>query len=78
MTQETISIVLPVFNEHEILPTTIQTLENFVAAQSQNYELIFVDDGSSDYSATIIEHARQHYANIKLVQFGIRTIYHQH
>lgn len=76
MTQETISIVLPVFNEHEILPTTIQTLENFVAAQSQNYELIFVDDGSSDYSATIIDHARQRYANIKLVQFS-RNFGHQ-
>ncbi|WP_261806389.1 glycosyltransferase family 2 protein [Lapidilactobacillus luobeiensis] len=76
MTQELISIVLPVYNEHEILPTTIQTLENFVAAQSQTYELIFVDDGSSDYSATIIAHARESFKNIKLVQFS-RNFGHQ-
>jgi glycosyltransferase involved in cell wall biosynthesis len=31
MTDKLISIVLPVYNEHEILPTTIQTLEDFVA-----------------------------------------------
>lgn len=68
MTDKLISIVLPVYNEHEILPTTIQTLEDFVAGQPQDYELIFVDDGSRDYSATIVEHARLKYHNLVLLQ----------
>lgn len=76
MTDKLISIVLPVYNEHEILPTTIQTLEDFVAGQPQDYELIFVDDGSRDYSATIVEHARLKYHNLKLVQFS-RNFGHQ-
>ncbi|WP_125766881.1 glycosyltransferase family 2 protein [Lapidilactobacillus wuchangensis] len=76
MTTKLISIVLPVYNEHEILPTTIQTLEDFVAGQPQDYELIFVDDGSRDYSATIVEHARLKYHNLKLVQFS-RNFGHQ-
>jgi Glycosyltransferases involved in cell wall biogenesis len=76
MTNKLISIVLPVYNEHEILPTTIQTLEDFVAGQPQDYELIFVDDGSRDYSATIVEHARLKYHNLKLVQFS-RNFGHQ-
>lgn len=38
--------------------------------------MIFVDDGSRDYSATIVEHARLKYHNLKLVQFS-RNFGHQ-
>ena len=53
-TQKTISIVLPVFNEEESLPVLHQEIIHTMDNQSHVYEIIFVDDGSTDRSAEII------------------------
>ncbi|MSE21985.1 glycosyltransferase, partial [Lactobacillus parabuchneri] len=67
---ELISIVLPVFNEEDGITSTIDTLEKFISNQPQNFELIFVDDGSKDKSADLIQQQQAQYSNIKLVQFS--------
>ncbi len=74
--KELISIVLPVFNEEAGITQTIKTLEAFVSNQSQQFELIFVDDGSKDKSVDLIAQAQQAHNNIKLVQFS-RNFGHQ-
>ncbi|WP_129045219.1 glycosyltransferase family 2 protein [Companilactobacillus metriopterae] len=71
-----ISIVLPVFNEEEGIQDTIDTLLNFTEQQEENFELIFVDDGSKDHSVEILSHAADYYENIKLVEFS-RNFGHQ-
>lgn len=49
--QPQISVIIPVFNQHKYLAETI----NSVLAQTfRNFELIVVDDGSTDNSAQII------------------------
>jgi dolichol-phosphate mannosyltransferase len=73
---ELISIVLPVFNEAEGIENTIDTLEKFITNQPQQFELIFVDDGSKDKSAELISDASAFHNNIKLVQFS-RNFGHQ-
>lgn len=73
---ELISIVLPVFNEAAGIENTIDTLENFTNNQPQRFELIFVDDGSSDNSAELITQSQEYHQNIKLVQFS-RNFGHQ-
>lgn len=73
---ELISIVLPVFNEEAGIENTIDSLENFTANQPQNFELIFIDDGSSDQSAKLIASSQAYHSNIKLVQFS-RNFGHQ-
>ncbi|PAL00392.1 glycosyltransferase [Lentilactobacillus parakefiri] len=74
--QELISIVLPVYNEEQGIDTTIDTLEKFAANQPQSFELIFVDDGSSDKSAQLIQNRQTDYGNIRLVEFS-RNFGHQ-
>lgn len=71
-----ISIVLPVFNEEPGIQTTIDTLLNFIEQQEERYELIFVDDGSTDKSVSIIKKAISQNDNIKLVEFS-RNFGHQ-
>ncbi len=71
-----ISVVLPVFNEEQGIEQTIDTLETFIGNQPQNFELIFVDDGSKDASVSLILQAQQLHNNIKLVQFS-RNFGHQ-
>lgn len=71
-----ISVVLPVFNEEAGIQATIDTLLNYVEQQEERYELIFVDDGSTDKSVTIIKNAISQHDNIKLVEFS-RNFGHQ-
>jgi glycosyltransferase involved in cell wall biosynthesis len=56
-----ISVVVPVYNEEENLPILIPKLMEVLEARGQPYEMIFVDDGSTDRSREILkEKASQH------------------
>ena len=70
-----ISVVLPVFNEE----SNIEELYNRLAPVLQNvgpYEIVFVDDGSSDSSPEIILKLRQDDPSVKLLRFS-RNFGHQ-
>lgn len=71
-----ISIVLPVFNEEAGIRTTIDTLEDYVSQQPEDYELVFVDDGSKDKSVEIIKSELEKNDNIRIVEFS-RNFGHQ-
>ncbi|HKE96593.1 MAG TPA: glycosyltransferase [Povalibacter sp.] len=58
MSDPALSIVIPVFNEQAVLPQLFARLHATLDAMAQRYELIFVDDGSSDESARVL---RAHY-----------------
>lgn len=49
------SLILPFYNEKEIIADTVRTLSAFLSAQFDDYELIAVDDGSTDGSAALVE-----------------------
>lgn len=46
----TLSIIIPVFNEREVLPLCLQRLNNVIKKLGISTELLFVDDGSQDGS----------------------------
>lgn len=76
MMRNLISIVLPVYNEEAGIVKTIEVLENFVEKQPQDFELLFIDDGSTDTSVSLIKAMQQKYLNIKLIKFS-RNFGHQ-
>lgn len=45
-----ISVVIPIYNEEEVIPELYQRLTKAVCQLTDNYELIFVNDGSKDQS----------------------------
>ena len=49
-----ISIVIPLYNEVESLPELYSKIKEVVRANRYNYEIIFVDDGSTDGSLAIL------------------------
>ena len=69
-----LSIVIPVFNEEEVLPTLVARLQEVLF--DVNWEVIFVDDGSKDRTVSIIRGLAQSNDRIKLVRFG-RNFGHQ-
>ena len=64
-----ISIVVPVFNEAESLPELTAWIDRVVHRENLSCELIFIDDGSSDESWSVIERLKDEYPYIKAVGF---------
>lgn len=50
-----ISVIIPLYNEAESLPELAQWIERVMAANGFSYEVIFVNDGSTDSSWAVIE-----------------------
>lgn len=50
-----LSIVIPAYNEEKLLQNTIDTVERTMADSGVPYELVFVDDGSSDSTWSILQ-----------------------
>jgi undecaprenyl-phosphate 4-deoxy-4-formamido-L-arabinose transferase len=49
-----LSVVIPVYNEQESLPTLFKRLYPALDALKRDYEIIFIDDGSADRSAAML------------------------
>jgi len=64
-----ISIVIPLYNESESILELITWIERVMNEFGYSYELIMVDDGSSDTSWNIIEQAAQNNPNIHAIGF---------
>ena len=63
-----VSVIIPVFNEKESLPDLVLELNSSLASYN-TWEVIFVDDGSSDGSTEWITNHCESNQNFKLIQF---------
>jgi glycosyltransferase involved in cell wall biosynthesis len=54
-TQETVSVVIPVYNEKDNLPLLHEALHKALDVYPVVWEVVFVDDGSQDGSAQVLE-----------------------
>ena len=64
-----ISIVIPLYNEDESLRELHAWIHKVCEAHSLTYEVIFIDDGSTDSSWKVIEDLSQNNNNVKGIQF---------
>jgi glycosyltransferase involved in cell wall biosynthesis len=64
-----LSIVIPLIDEAESLPELTAWIEKVMNDNHYTYEVIYVDDGSSDNSWEVIEQLRSKNANIKGIKF---------
>lgn len=64
-----LSIVIPLLDEAESLPELSAWIEKVMNENHYSYEIIFVDDGSSDNSWQVIENLRAKNPNIKGIKF---------
>ncbi len=64
-----LSIVIPLIDEAESLPELTAWIEKVMKENHYSYEVIFVDDGSSDNSWEVIENLRAKNAGIKGIKF---------
>ncbi|MDZ4793659.1 MAG: glycosyltransferase family 2 protein [Bacteroidota bacterium] len=64
-----LSIVIPLIDEEESLPELTAWIEKVMAENRYSYEVIYVDDGSSDNSWEVIEALRSKNPSIKGIKF---------
>ncbi len=64
-----LSIVIPLFNEDESLPELSAWIGKVMLQNNFSYEIIFIDDGSTDDSWQVIEQLREADPNIKGIKF---------
>ncbi|HUT88131.1 MAG TPA: glycosyltransferase family 2 protein [Thermoguttaceae bacterium] len=71
-----ISVVLPVYNEANVLTTLLERVAESLAGCDVRYEILFVDDGSSDASPQILDELAAAHPSVRVVHF-VRNFGHQ-
>lgn len=64
-----LSIIIPLFNEAESLPPLYDWIKRVMDEHNFTYEIIFINDGSTDDSWSVINSLKQKDDNIKAIRF---------
>ena len=64
-----ISVVIPLYNEEESLPELQAWIQRVMKANGFSYEIIFINDGSTDHSWQVIEQLASQHKEIKGIKF---------
>ncbi|MCY8660656.1 glycosyltransferase family 2 protein, partial [Bacillus spizizenii] len=70
------SVVVPVYNEELVIHETYQRLKEVMDQTKENYELLFVNDGSKDHSIEILREHSLLDPRVKIIDFS-RNFGHQ-
>lgn len=64
-----ISVIVPLYNEEESLPELYAWIERVMKANNFTYEVIFINDGSTDHSWNVIQDLSSKHECIKGIKF---------
>lgn len=76
MTKFDISLVVPLYNEEEVIASTHERLMRMIDSQELSFELIYVNDGSRDRTAAIVREFCDQDTRVKMLSFS-RNFGHQ-
>lgn len=65
-----ISVIIPIYNEEENLPILCLRLQEFSGKSENDFEFVFVDDGSTDNSFHILQDMSSRDPRIKIIRFS--------
>ena len=64
-----ISVIVPLYNEEESLPELYAWIDRVMKSKGFSYEVIFVNDGSTDRSWDVIRELSEKSENVKGIKF---------
>lgn len=64
-----ISIIVPLYNEQDNLEPLLDRIVETLSRMDRSYEVIFIDDGSSDGSFEVIQRLHDRHQGVRAVQF---------
>ena len=65
-----VSVVIPAFNEAVRLPPYLREVVEFLEAQGEPWEVIVVDDGSTDGTAEAVRDVAERHPSVRLLPLG--------
>lgn len=68
-TSPDLSIIVPLYNEQENLPTLLEQIARGVEPLGVTYEIVLVDDGSTDKSGEVIASLHGIYPGLRVLEF---------
>jgi len=74
--KELLSVIVPCFNEEEVIEETYKRLTNVLKENHINYEILFINDGSIDKTLEILTNIAKNDPKIKIISFS-RNFGHQ-
>src|SRR5260370_13244026 len=66
-----LSVIIPAYNEELRLPATLERIAVYLASCGREAEVLVVDDGSKDGTATVAESFRGKIATMRVVSNGV-------
>lgn len=70
------SVVIPVFNEEEVIQESYKRLKQVMDSTQEKYEIIFINDGSKDQTLELLEKIQSKDKDCKVINFS-RNFGHQ-
>ncbi len=70
-----LSVFFPAYNEQDIIAKTVESATRAVSGFADDYEIIVVDDGSADQTATVVEDLARRDAHVRLVKHDVNRGY---
>lgn len=74
--KKTLSVIVPIYNEEEVIHTLFERLQGVLSQLTMGYEIVFVNDGSSDSSLEKIEDLVKRNRLLRVICFS-RNFGHQ-
>ncbi len=69
MTRPDLSVVFPVYNEEENIPILLREIAAALEGRGWTYEIVAVDDGSTDRSLEVLRASRERYPMLRVLSF---------
>ena len=70
MTAPDLSVVFPVYNEEENLPILLREISDALTADGLTFEIVAVDDGSTDQSLEVLKSSRKTYPMLRILSLN--------
>lgn len=68
-----LSVVVPVFNEEQVLPLFVERLRPVLDSLPHGYEALFVDDGSSDLTPAILQRLEREWSQARVIRLRMNS-----
>ena len=63
-----LSIIFPAYNEAERIGPTLRSFNNYLATKDLSYEILVVDDGSTDHTVELVEALKTEIPALKVIK----------
>ncbi len=70
MYSESLSVVIPIYNDQEVIPELLRRLTAVLETIVKEYEIILVDDGSRDASWTVMQEERTQREHLRIARLS--------